>query len=62
MESVSDADDREQDGNGTWLRHEGWYNDKMCEHFGDCRSKRVSVDDVKYCPMVMYHALLPPAV
>jgi hypothetical protein len=63
MESVRDANDRrpkadafQEDGNGTWLRHEGWYADKMHAYFGNCHSRRISLGKKKFYQMVIYYA------
>ncbi len=63
MESVFDENDEQapaaslQDENGTWLRRENWYEDKMHEHFDNCRSSRFGLEE-GYHDMVMYFALV----
>ena len=65
MESVCDVNDEQpaegayQDENGVWLRQEAWYQEKIRQHFDNCRCKRFSVDDEGiFYQMAMYYALV----
>ncbi len=62
MESVCDKNDKRpaagayQDENGTWLRQERWYEDKITHHFHNCYHKRISLDEGHFYQMALYYA------